>query len=372
MSLIKSIFLFFNKDMVRIDLINYFKLLFIWCPLCSILFVLGFGGVENFTRHFIVSYIISISAATTCFFGSIFINHTYQWVNRKKKSRADKSRVLWGVAVSYFFLIPGLYFGFQMAGRYSLYKGYPWEPPNLRDYSSGIIFGILVSGFFLLFEFIREFKETKQLSEIKLKKLENENLKVKISALTAQMNPHLLFNSLNTIASTISTDPVSAEDMVVKLSELYRGVLKSSRGDRHSLEEELILCKNYLDIEKKRFGHRINYSFDIEYSIDIKNFKIPILILQPLVENAVKHGLSQTKNGGHIDIVIKKEDQLINLRVVDNGVGIHSRNKTSGSGMALVNCESRIKLNYGEEGKFSFFRNEKSETVVDLQIPYQI
>lgn len=353
------------------NLKNYFRVIFIWCPVVTILFIFGFGGIDNLSRRFAISMIIAMTVASSCFLGSWAVNYLYNSYLSKRGRPPKQDGLFWGVLTSYPFLLPGLYLGFKFAGNFSDFTGYTWTPPSFNDYSSGVIFGIMVSGLFTLFEVIRKSKEDKQAAELKFRTLENEKLKAQVSALTAQMNPHLLFNSLNTIASTITTDPKSAEDMVVQLSELYRGILKSAKGDMHSLENELVLCRSYLEIEKKRFGARINYAIQIEDPIDPKKVRVPVLILQPLVENAIKHGISPRRDGGSVSIEIKKDGSHFIINVIDNGVGIVPGVKSSGTGTALLNCESRIKLKYGENSQFTFARNEKNETIASIHIPWK-
>ncbi len=235
--------------------------------------------------------------------------------------------------------------------------------------SSGIIFGIMVSGLFTLFEVIRESKAEKQAADLRYRTLENEKLKAQVSALTEQMNPHLLFNSLNTIASTITSNPKSAEDMVVQLSELCRGILKSAKGDMHTLESELFLCQSYLEIEQKRFGPRVVYKIFVEASLDPKKIIIPVLLLQPLVENAIKHGLTPKKEGGKVWIEVRKEGENFKVVISDDGIGIGHSKSSAGTGTGLANCESRIKLKYGESSKFSFTRSEENKTIAVISIP---
>lgn len=320
-------------------------------------------------RRFAISMIIASTVASFCFFGSLLVSYLYNSYRAKRVQETNKAGYLWGVLISFPFLLPGLYLGFILASEFSEAIGYSYDPPSFNDYSSGVIFGIMVSGLFTLFRVIRESKAEKQAAELKFRTLENEKLKAQVSALTAQMNPHLLFNSLNTIASTITSDPKSAEDMVVQLSELYRGVLKSAKGDMHTLENELLLCKSYLEIEQRRFGPRVEYKIFVEPSLDPKRIKIPVLLLQPLVENAIKHGLSPKKEGGTVSVEVKKDGNDFTIKITDNGIGIDFDKSSTGTGTGLSNCESRIKLKYGRESKFTFSRNKNNETTASIQIP---
>jgi two-component system sensor histidine kinase LytS len=159
--------------------------------------------------------------------------------------------------------------------------------------------------------------------------------------------------------------------MVVQLSELYRGILKAAKGDMHSLEHELLLCRSYLEIEKKRFGERINYQINIQDGIDPQKIRIPVLLLQPLVENAVKHGISPKREGGSVIIDIKKDESNFLIDIVDNGVGIDFSRPSLGTGTGLSNCESRIRLKYGGSSSFTFTRNSNNETAASICIPLQ-
>ncbi|MBX9767181.1 MAG: histidine kinase [Bdellovibrionales bacterium] len=351
------------------NLKNYFRVVLVWCPIVTILFIFGFGGFDQFRLRFLISMSIATTVATFCFVGSWLTSYLYNTYRRGKGLKPRAEGLLWGALISYPFLLPGLYFGFQMAAKVSDLVGHKYTAPDFNDYSSGIIFGIMVSGLFTLFEVVKDSKEAKQAAELKFKMLENEKLKAQVSALSAQMNPHLLFNSLNTIASTITTDPKSAEDMVVKLSELYRGILKSAKGDMHSLENELLLCRSYLEIEQKRFGPRVQYNISVDQTLDAKKVLIPVLLLQPLVENTIKHGLSPKKEGGKVSIDIRQTPDHLLITVKDNGVGIDLNRPSNGTGTGLSNCQSRIRLRYGDAGQFRFFRNDQEETLVSISLP---
>lgn len=363
------LFSFSRSSTTQSQIRNYLRLVFLWCPIVTVLFIFGTGEFGAFGRRFLLSMVISATVTTCCFLGSWLINELYRSLCLRQGRIPSHKGVFWGILTSYPFLLPGLYLGFALAERVSGGMGYAWRSPKFGDYSSGVLFGILVSGFFLLFEVIRESKAEKQRAELKVRTLENEKLKAQVSALTAQMNPHLLFNSLNTIASTIGSDPASAEEMVVLLSVLYRGILKSAKGDMHSLENELMLVRSYLEIEKKRFGSRIQYDIQVDSEIDPAKFQIPVLLLQPLVENAVKHGLSPKREGGQIVLSIQKNGDHLVIKVRDNGIGPRRDRSSNGTGTGLANCEARIKLKYGSGSGFSFSRSSSDESIATIHIP---
>jgi sensor histidine kinase YesM len=368
MEKIRKLITFSKESGKRSLLENYFKLLFIWSPLVSFLFVFGFNGFENFFRNFINSFSIAFTCGFICMSGTYLVEFLYHKIFQKLNRTPPPHGPLWGVSISYLFIVPALFFGFKVAANINLFLGYQSETPDFADYRAGLLFGVLVSSLFLLFEIIRESKVAKQDAELKFRKLENENLKAQVSALSAQMNPHLLFNALNTIASTIESDPSAAEEMIVQLSELYRGILKSAKDETHSLENEIALCKAYLEIEKKRFGSRVQYNIEI-IAINPAQVKLPVLLIQPLIENAVKHGLAPIKSGGKIRIEVKKNQTHMIFRVIDNGVGPSFTHTSNGTGSGLSNCESRIRLRYGADSNFSFTRSEDQQTIVAFELP---
>ncbi|MGZ3780179.1 MAG: sensor histidine kinase [Pseudobdellovibrionaceae bacterium] len=234
--------------------------------------------------------------------------------------------------------------------------------------NSVIIGGLIGSGFFALGAFVDTKRSLKQ-SELQFAELQNQHLKSQLSALTAQMNPHLLFNALNTVASLVATDPVKAEETIVTLSELYRGVLNSSKNMMHSLRSELDLCDSYLKIEKARFGDRIKAETIIDYSVLVETIQVPSLCLQPLVENAVKHGISKRAEGGRVQIRVYCVGDVLNIEVEDDGIGFNEDSEGfHGTGTGLANSRERIRLQYGDSGRFSIVSEGGKGTTVKIEI----
>ncbi|WP_022819791.1 histidine kinase [Fusobacterium russii] len=171
-----------------------------------------------------------------------------------------------------------------------------------------------------------------------------------LKALQSQINPHFLFNALNTLASYIRTKPEKARDFIIDLSNYLRYNLNNGLSNVE-LIKELQQINSYLRIEKARFGEKLNIIYEIDD--DIYNIKIPSLIIQPLVENSVKHGLLKKREGGFIKIVIKKCGKNLNITIEDNGVGIEksiidSLDKEINENIGLKNVHQRLKLLYGE------------------------
>lgn len=169
-------------------------------------------------------------------------------------------------------------------------------------------------------------------------------------ALRAQINPHFLFNSLNSIAQLISTDPQQAEACVVRLGEVFRYLLRTRNHDFVSLGDELEIADAYLDIERARFGDRLKVYLDVEDSL--RQRWVPTLILQPLVENAVRHGVSRKLGGGEVRIAARlaDDDQELEITIADTGLGIEGdMNSVFDRGVGLRNVHDRLVTLFGEQ-----------------------
>ena len=187
-----------------------------------------------------------------------------------------------------------------------------------------------------------------------------------LRALRAQINPHFLFNALTTIGYLIQTAPEKAFATLMKLTSLLRRVLKSS-GEFSTLGEEIELIKFYLEIERARFEERLTVKFDIPK--DLEKARVPSLILQPLVENAVKHGIEQAKDGGEVRISAKLESEkdsvFLKLSVFDTGGGKQIFARENGFG--LNNIEQRLRSHYGKNAGLTIKSEAGRGTVAELK-----
>lgn len=184
----------------------------------------------------------------------------------------------------------------------------------------------------------------------KIEQMKNMSHKAELKALQTQINPHFLFNALNAIASCIRIDPSRARELIINLSSYLRYNLELS-DEFISIKDELQQVRNYIEIEKARFGDKINVVCDID---DI-NFKIPSLIIEPLVENAIVHGILKSKGQGNIIISVKKDKENIKISIIDDGIGISEdiienlyNDNIFKNKIGLYNVHSRLKLIYGE------------------------
>jgi hypothetical protein len=208
-----------------------------------------------------------------------------------------------------------------------------------------------------------------QLREQEMSKLATE---AELRALRAQVNPHFLFNALTTIGYLIQTAPDRALETLLRLTALLRGVLRSD-GEFTTLARELGIVEAYLDIERARFEERLSVRLEVPSAV--RSVRIPPLLLQPLVENAVKHGIAPMREGGEVHVIARVDerttDSLLVLIVRDTGRGatIAELKRGRAQGVGLANVERRLSAHYGNAASCSITSTRGIGTTVEVQIP---
>jgi LytS/YehU family sensor histidine kinase len=205
--------------------------------------------------------------------------------------------------------------------------------------------------------------------ELRTRQVEQERAykllaEAQLSSLESRIHPHFLFNTLNSIAALIPSDPVRAEDTVGKLASLLRFSLNAHHSGLVPLSQELKIVRDYLEIEKTRFGARIRYEIAVPASLD--DVKVPPLALQSLVENAVKHVVAKRTEGATIQITGAHDSGRIHLEVIDDGPGFSLEAITPEHG--LGNLIARLELLFGQAGQLAVTR-ENEKTVVRMSFP---
>lgn len=181
-----------------------------------------------------------------------------------------------------------------------------------------------------------------------------------LRALRAQINPHFLFNSLNTIADLSVTSPGKAEEMTLRLAAVFRYVLTNTDRQFTSVKEEIDFARSYLDIEQARFEHRLMVQFDVEPSVLQEN--VPALLLQPLIENALKHGLCSKRGGGTLSVVARRTASGFELIVSDDGIGLQATRQEPGTHVGLQNVRNRLQAAYAGLATFTLRPREGGGT----------
>jgi GAF domain-containing protein len=215
----------------------------------------------------------------------------------------------------------------------------------------------------------REAREARDRS-LKAAQLESQLVRARLDALRAQLNPHFLFNALNVVAMLIrrgaNEDALRA---VVNLSELLRRVLAVGATPEVSLRDEMALIERYLDVEQLRFRDRLSVNIEIEPAAI--EARVPGLILQPVVENAIKHGIANAEGPGHVCISARHEGGRLLLRVADNGPGFPNGWDAARSGVGLSNTRERLERTYDGDYRFDVGRGDRGGAVVEIEIPYR-
>jgi two-component system, LytTR family, sensor kinase len=198
--------------------------------------------------------------------------------------------------------------------------------------------------------------------------LQSDLVQSQLDVLKAQLQPHFLFNTLNSISVLTRENPKLADKTIHLLSDLLRYSLKHARQQFVTLEAEISFIKDYLAIEKIRFGNRLKIEIDV--SPETLSINIPSLLLQPLVENAIKHGVAKKRGDGLIQIIAKKKSNYLTLQILDNGQGegqqAHSENNL---GLGLTNMQKRLDSLYGADYNFRLENEQDKGTRVLIEIP---
>jgi two-component system LytT family sensor kinase len=207
--------------------------------------------------------------------------------------------------------------------------------------------------------------------EITLEEQKRMLLEARLDALQRQINPHFLFNTLNSIASLVRVKPELAREMTVKLANILRALLKD-HDSYVPLREELSFTDDYLDIEVVRFGPE---KLRVEKDIDPRTLEVmvPSILLQPLIENSIKHGLEPRIHGGTVTVRSRLDGDRVHIEVADDGVGMGNRPETAlrrtGAGIGMKNVQERLEVLYGNEAQFNVVSSPGRGTLVSIDLP---
>jgi LytS/YehU family sensor histidine kinase len=209
--------------------------------------------------------------------------------------------------------------------------------------------------------------ERKKKEELRLAEIEKMFITAQLEALKMQLHPHFLFNALNSIVELIHQNANQAAQLLDRLEEFLRITLRIDGVQDVPLRKELAFIDCYLEMQKVRFPKRLSVKMDIdENSMDSR---VPILILQPLVENAIRHGIARNPKPGEISIYSKKTEGALQLKIGDTGPGIS--NSVIQEGIGLANTKRRLQHMYGSQFRFEMRNEASGGLVVSLEIPTQ-
>lgn len=291
---------------------------------------------------------------------AIFTYAVWWLVFRKWKHWSVPSRILLTLALwpiwtkvwqqVYYWLADNFTGGFRLSGSPE------WWDIYIPSLFYGIQFGI-----FYALEYATNLRQSERA------KAESERLALagELKALKAQLNPHFLYNAFNTISASVPPDQESTRELIAELSDMFRYQLKAARADLVPLGEELDFINDYLTLEKARFGERLRVQ--VLVPDELRKAVIPPMLLQPLVENAVLHGISPLLSGGVVTIAADTEDDRLLLRIADSGVGMDLKAANNGTGFGLGNTRRRLQLLYNRDLTIS--RPPEGGTLLEIEIP---
>ena len=203
--------------------------------------------------------------------------------------------------------------------------------------------------------------------------IERQALQAQLQLLQAQIEPHMLFNTLANLQGLISFDPDRAQLLLDQLIQYLRATLSSSRADTTTLAQEFALMQAYLGLMAVRMGARLAYTLDLPD--DLRHVTLPPMLLQPLVENAIQHGLEPKIEGGHITVRASREGDMLTLTVADDGLGLDHPGQTKGTHkgtqLGVTNIRERLQVMHGAAASLSLDANTTGGVTARLTLPYQ-
>lgn len=262
-------------------------------------------------------------------------------------------------------------------GHLLLYLNYGWRAAApyrvdrairfvIENFSEGIGIYLLIAIITYAFSYYNRYRK----GELRATQLEAQLSQAQLQALKMQLQPHFLFNTLHSINALLNRDTDAARKMITRLGDFLRLTLENSGTQEVTLQQEIEFLKCYLEIERVRFQDRLTTRVDVDAAA--LDSKVPNLILQPIVENAIRHGIAPRSTPGQIVIQAKQENGLLRIEVRDNGPGLPVNRKDENlfsKGVGLANTQTRLARLYGQSHRFELINDPSGGLVVTLEIP---
>ncbi len=261
-------------------------------------------------------------------------------------------------------VVAGLMLGAWLVAGRPLYF-FSADDDGLGSIVLGVFFGVLG---FIYFSTRSNLLSTRaQLAEAQagIEREERLRTETELRLLQAQIEPHFLFNTLSNVISLIRTEPKAAENTLVQLTQYLRASLKRSRESRNTLSDEFDLVRAYLQIQQARMGDRLSFELDADSNLMLT--ELPPLLIQPLVENAVVHGIEPSQAGGKVTVTATRSNGWMQVRVSDDGVGLQETN--GGNRLALSNIRDRLTSLYGSRARLTLTDNTPCGIIASIDIP---
>ena len=290
--------------------------------------------------------------------------------------RIDSARWLRGLALHVLFALTfsAVHCACMIGTRLLLWPGgakppaVRWEMFVQRQFLQNLDWTLMVYSTIVGLSYALAYYRDAQARAVKQAQLETRLAEARLRTLEAELHPHFLFNTLHAISSLVHTNPEAADRMISRLSDLLRITFDRAGSAGISLQEEIEFLQKYLEIEQTRFHDRLTVRFDIDP--DTLDAEVPRLILQPLVENAIKHGVSPLPGAGLVQIAARRRGDTLWVEVSDNGVGLSAGARARlRSGIGLSNTRDRLECMYGTAHRIEF-SDESAGLAVRIEIPF--
>jgi len=344
---------YFNESYFRVSLNNAFIGIGVGTMISVLQSVFSerFISAKNTLLNILFSLLITLSITNSVFLYERFL-------------RPQKTSLWQFVLVYYGCNVVGMFVGVELSYlTVSLIFQVPYVPlSHLSDYKFTFII-VLVVGTIIYFYKAQQATLKARLKEKELDLIKARQLKTQaeLQTLQSKINPHFLYNSLNSIASLIHEDADKAEDMTLKLSKLFRYSINSQQENLARVADEMEVVNTYLAIEKVRFGDRIKFNTSVDP--ELLNQRIPRFLIQPLVENALKHGLNNMAKNGMLEVVLRRDNQRLVLEVADNGPPFpHELNM----GYGMQSTYDKLNLLYGDDYEMQLINTPHKHIFISL------
>jgi sensor histidine kinase YesM len=305
-------------------------------PLWAVPFALFFGFLSGGTLgHYILSYKISLLFTVVI---RLTIYATARWL--VPLFRVPDSDEAW-LPIAVIYLVTSIlstYLSAYLTQRFLLHAFFGGARGMIATGLYGLLFSLLFMGIIMA----RHYYRTAVLRAAQVERIRGELARAELRALRAQVHPHFLFNTLNSIAALIGENPVAAEDLVTRLGDVFRYSLTSAKHDHVRFADELEFVRNCLAIEKARYGERLRLEEDIAPGLG--EIMVPPLLLQPLVENAVRYAVSTREEGGRVRIEAACDGERLRVSVADDGPGFAPGATPGGHGVGLESVRERLRF----------------------------
>ena len=293
----------------------------------------------------------------------LFLTHALrQLINKWRWFSLGMARLIPRVLLSIFVMAISLYllrilFSLPLG---SFNKSVALNPVNFLGLT--LVFSVIFfiwCGLYFIYNYFERYNKSLKLAA-SVKEIELSNLK-------SQLNPHFIFNALNSIRALVDENPEKSKKAINQLSNILRSSLATGKKGLTHFDEELKIVRDYIGLEQMRFEERLKASFDIDdESLD---FLVPPLMVQTLVENGIKHGISKLTEGGSIFLKTSVENDRLKIQVRNSGAYINGERK-SDSGLGLDNTRQRLKLIYGGEASFRILTEKNNFVLAEIEIPH--